>query len=352
MTIYIILYLVIVSLVFLENRAKTIILSGRKIETRKLSFVIIFMFILALGICKSEYLGPDAQNYYSNYFVPAAGMSPFEAVRSYTDTGYILLNWLITHIYCNYWFFTSCVFAIAFGILSFVIYKESSSVAMSFLVYVCLGLLNSDFVHFRFCIAVSIALLGIYALKKEKLVLYAVIIFAASLFHQTALEMLLLYPICIKWKPDMRAAVKFAYIIGSIAAARFFIGLLIRFYMKDDYSDRLFANEGYALLAFYIVMFFVSYLFDKNRKNEKRETQIYREGAYFVIYNQILATGLAILNRMTLYGIAYCMLYFAEINHKTKSKMLYAAAMSVLLGFIYFYQLLESGIVPYISHFG
>lgn len=351
MIIYIILYIVIVILLFLENRFKTVILSGRKIETRKLSFIIISLFILVLGIGKSEYLGPDAQNYYSNYFLPSAGMSPLEAVNSYTDAGYILLNFLITHTFCNYWFFTSCVFTIAFGIIAFVIYNESSSVAMSFLVYVCLGLLNSDFVHFRFCIAVSIALLGMYAIKKERLALYAVIIFTASLFHQTALEMLLLYPICVKMKTNMRAAVKFVYITGSITAAKFFIGLIIRFYMKDNYSDRIFANEGYSLLLFYTVMFFISYIFDKNRENDKKEMRIYREGAYFVIYNQILATGLAILNRMTLYGIAYCMLYFSEINHKTKSKTLYAAAMSVLLGFIYIYELLDSGIVPYISHF-
>lgn len=89
---------------------------------------------------------------------------------------------------------TNLVISIAFGMY---VWRNSRNIVFSYFIYICLGLWGITFFILRQTIAMAILLFAFEFLKRKSLVPFLVCTFAASLFHQTALIFLLLYPISL-----------------------------------------------------------------------------------------------------------------------------------------------------------
>lgn len=351
MKIYIILLAFILLNIFLEVSFSYLIISRVKINTRKLSFFLCFISILIIGLMRSEYLGVDVANY-RNYFLrfyPSKDITFFLLNFKY-DIGYVLLNKFVRLFTSNFRIFENIVFCISFCIFSYIIYKKSSYPALSFLVYIGLGFLGTNLCILRQSIACSICFLGFDFLKRNKKLLYFLLIFLAISFHKTAIFFILSYVITeTKYKKIMLIK-KNIFILIAILGSMYVIPHLYKFY-SNDYSNTSVSGNGYNLLLFYItVSFILSIIIDQ--KNVRDEIKDY-EGSFGSIYLQIGALSFSLFARVTRYFELIYTMSVPNIIYRSKYSRFYAFVFSIIFSTLYIYGLIKDGcqIVPYVFFF-
>lgn len=69
MKVYLLIYLVTIILCIIETNLEYVTIGVRKISTSVFSTIIIYPYILLLGVLRSEVLGVDTLNYKNNYWV-------------------------------------------------------------------------------------------------------------------------------------------------------------------------------------------------------------------------------------------------------------------------------------------
>lgn len=115
-------------------------------------------------------------------------------ITEYSNIGFILLIKILNSLNLNYisLFFVSS-FIIILGVYNFII-KNSKYYEISIYIYITLGLLLSGFNVIRQWMACSIFLIAWEFIKKRDFKRYFIYILIASLFHASALFLLLVYP--------------------------------------------------------------------------------------------------------------------------------------------------------------
>lgn len=351
MKIYIILLAFILLNIFLEVSFSYLRISKVKFNTRKLSFFLCFMFILVIGLMRDENLGVDVYNY-KNYFLrfyPSKNIRFFILNFKY-DFGYVILNKFVRLFTNNFRIFENIVFFISFGIFSYIIYRRSKYPALSFLVYLGLGFLGTNLCILRQSIACSICFLSFDFLKRNKKILYFVLIMIAISFHKTAVFFVLSYIITgFNYKKIMLIK-KNVLILVSILGSMYIIPHMYKFY-SNDYSNTSVSGSGYNLLLFYIfVSFVLSIIIDhKNLKDEIKEY----ECSFGSIYLQIGALTFSLFSRVTRYFELIYTLSVPNISYRSKYSKFYVLVFSIIFSVMYIYGLIRDGcqIVPYVFFF-
>ena len=82
MMVYIIIFLITIVLCGFEANLKYITIGGNKVAIKQISFWIIYIYLLILGICRNEFLGADSSSYKiyywdGNYSAPRLGYINF-----------------------------------------------------------------------------------------------------------------------------------------------------------------------------------------------------------------------------------------------------------------------------------
>ena len=125
MTIYIVLWILIVLLCFLEVNCDVLKMSRYTIvRTRQFSFWIIYFFVLLMGIFRQELLGVDVINYRSDFFYYGKQSFSFIIRNIIDDNGYYLLNKIVYMFSNDFWLFKAILYFITFTLFSYVIYKK------------------------------------------------------------------------------------------------------------------------------------------------------------------------------------------------------------------------------------
>lgn len=190
----------------------------------------------------------------------------------------------------------------------FFIYKNSKNKLLSILIYISIGSFAINQSALRQVLAVSIVTFSFdFVIKKKKIPFLLSIIFA-SLFHYTAITALLIYP-AYNW--SLRKISKKIFWPCIFIVSTLIGGLIMQIIMQFDkyksYADTEFiiGNTGYRLLVLYIVIGLTIYLLlvylckEKATENEKRLLNVFM----LCITFQILATQVAIMNRVTSYFV-------------------------------------------------
>ena len=89
---------------------------------------------------------------------------------------------------------TNAIITFAFGRY---VWRNSRNMAWSYFIYICIGIWGMTFYILRQTIALAILLFAYEFVKKQKLLPFLLLVALASLFHQTALAFLLLYPVSL-----------------------------------------------------------------------------------------------------------------------------------------------------------
>ena len=190
----------------------------------------------------------------------------------------------------------------------FFIYKNSKNKLLSILIYISIGSFAINQSALRQVLAVSIVTFSFdFVIKKKKIPFLLSIIFA-SLFHYTAITALLIYP-AYNW--NLRKISKKIFwpciFIVSTLIGSLIMQIIMQFDKYKSYADTEFiiGNTGYRLLVLYIVIGLTIYLLlvylckEKATENEKRLLNVFM----LCITFQILATQVAIMNRVTSYFV-------------------------------------------------
>ncbi len=163
-------------------------------------YVFLCMFVLFLvAALRHESVGGDIVNYITSY-EQYAKYSLKEILELYItddfkDPTYYLTGWLFSRIFHNpQWWLAFVAFAFC-GTLGRLIYKESKVPALSIIALMALGFYSFSMTGLRQTLAIVLVVFSYEPLKERKLILFVLLVFAASLYHQTALIFLMAYPI-------------------------------------------------------------------------------------------------------------------------------------------------------------
>lgn len=212
-------------------------------------------------------IGHDYSMYIESFF--RMGRDSFSNL-TYKDweIGFILLTKTIVFFTKNQTFFLMITSAISLAGPAYLIMRYSKNSLMSVALYLNLFFYYITFNFIRQAIAISIVCFAWTFLRKNKFIPYMLIIVLASLFHMTALIMIVVY-FLVKFKPGIRTLLFYAYLLlfYYILSDGLLNILLSR--IHTEYENSVFITNGvsfvYALLPVFICLLLVlSYRFIDN----------------------------------------------------------------------------------------
>lgn len=350
---YLLIYLVTIILCIIETNLEYVTIGVRKISTSVFSTIIIYPYILLLGVLRSEVLGVDTLNYKNNYWDVYKNLDLLNAIKYDSDVGYGLMNWGISRFTSDFWVFRAILFAITFSIISVWIWKYSKNVALSYFIFIALGFIGFDFTILRQALAVSLSVWSYKYLIERKTFKFVLIVLLAAFFHKTALIMLLIYPLLSKRVTELKKWIKIVYLIGAGSIVAIGGKVIATLYHRNDYTLDVNQGHGYSLLLFYIGIFLIVYFFIQ-RISQRDELLYEYDIAISSIYVQIIATSLSIFTRMLKYTTSYLFVLIPDVmdklDKKTKNVMLVVVILVMSVLFLKSHGA-EENIIPYMSHF-
>ncbi len=225
-------------------------------KIKNLVFVMIAFTQLFIIMAFRKQIGYD----YNMYAMGFRNMARdgFE-VLSYKDweSGFVVFTKLLGMInIMDYQWYMVILSIIAIVPAALFIYKNSEAPWISTILYVNMFLFFMSMNFLRQMIALSLLMLAWHFMKRNKFILYAVIIIIASFFHQTVLIMLPVY-FLVKMKPGLKELLVYGFILlWFYTASTNLIDLITSFY-HEEYSNSIFVRQGVAV-AYSILPVFIT----------------------------------------------------------------------------------------------
>lgn len=351
MTIYIVLWISIIICCFIEVNFDVIKFNRLRIKTRRISFLYLYLFILLIGVLRKEIFGVDVNGYRNRFFYDG-NRGFLEILKSKdVDIGFSLINKVIYLFTDDFWLFRAIIYFITFTLFSYVIYKKSKYISVSYLCYIGFGFLGYNFCIIRQAIAISICFVAFRFAKEKRPIKFIFYVFLACIFHQTAIFYILVYFISNDVFKDKFGFKKMAFVILAILAGNYILPFLYQF-NKNDYSTIVVSGTGYNMLVFYIIIIGgIGYLLTKIKDNDLKEEY---ETLCIAIYFQIDAIFFSLISRIVFYFNILLTIIVPNILYKYKKKNWLLFITIIICTFMYYLSLGERGgteIVPYLSIF-
>lgn len=296
-----------------ERNPKSRLTAQRKVITRPdpvLAVMLSLILILVAGLRHG--VGTDYWAYYRTRVTD--WQTVWNALIRYSEPGIRLLSKITRDISDTG---TGLIFLsalITIGIYCTVIYRHSPLYLVSMLVFLFLGDWAGSFNGVRQYLAAAILFAGHRLILERKLAPYLAVVFLASLFHRTALVMILPYFLFTR-KPDMTQLVILA--VGALVIRLSYdlvfslIGNLKNTIidLQDDYMTRDINPLRIAVCFIPIVLYFLS----GDRRNMNREQGFYINALFFNAFAMLASAGSAYLGRIGLYTGATVALGYAHL---------------------------------------
>lgn len=282
-----------------------------------LSFFIIFALLLFL---RDVSCGTDLKNYQS-MFTNTSHMSFSEVYRNYSEeTGYFLLNKAISALGDFRLLLIVCAIISLVPIAIF--YKrETTNPYLTIILFVTVAPFPMFFSGLRQTVAMAFAVPIWYCAKNKKLILNFILVFLATLFHSSALVLLLIYPIYyVKITKRWLLFVIPSMILGFVYRETLFtLGLV---YAKDHYIElysNIFDTGGYTMLLLLILFAIFSYvILDENRAD--RDTLALRNMLLVIVFIQFFATISTIAMRLNYYLLIFVPILIPKVISCARSR--------------------------------
>lgn len=263
------------------------------------------------------------------------------------ELGWIYFNKIVSLIYTNFQFFLAITAFVILGTIGYVIYKYSSNVYLSCLVFCTFGLYHFFFSGLRQGVAVSLSFLSYYFLDRKKYLCYIVLVLLATTFHSSALVFFIAYPLSkIEISPK-----KGLLFLGGLFCTIPFLSTIINFTTSLLFSGKYqhYENEGGAITMFliYALLYILSLCVDANRVVKIRG---------FILF-AVLGQSLGIISstsmtRIAFYFSVFFVLLIPELVYKFFGKQFnsFGTFLVSLLFVLFFYITTKDGyldVIPY-----
>lgn len=222
----------------------------------------------------------------------------------------------------DYDFYMVILSVIAIVPTAIFIYKNSKVPWISTILYVNMFIYFMSMNFLRQMIAISILYLAWECMKKKRFILYALLIIAASFFHQTILIMLPVY-FLVKMSPGIKELIMYGFILlWFYAASTNAIELVTSFY-HEEYTNSIFVKEGVSLIYAILPIIIVACAFILSKA---KTIELSKENKYLINLSLIGAIMMltmskhSIIERLSYYFIPFMILLVPVIYKSLKTR--------------------------------
>lgn len=316
-------------------------IKDRKLNNRKLWISILIIPLFLLTAFRGLDVGNDTYNYYLS-FNSLSNENLFSPINSRLEIGYVLLIRLFGMLDINYFIFQVCISIFVYISIAVFIYKYSSNKSLSIFIFITMRMMFGSMNITRQYIAIAIILYSFKYLINRNLIKFSIIVLIASLFHETAIIFLIIYPISyIKLTNRRIILILTMFLIINITFARY-ISLLTNFLgVYDNYlNSKYFDLEGNVAVYFQLginIAFFILALTAKKYRDEILKKEKNRDKkSLMLFYTSLLAVGLgivglksAIIDRLVLYFSIFSIVYIPNTLSYIRNKKI-----TLMIGYI------------------
>ncbi len=246
------------------------ILLNFKIKNRKAETIIVGLVVWSLLGLRSAECGGDILGWkdtiegacYYNVFKWTADCNFNECLALTSSTsqevGWLILNWAVSHIFNCFTFFLMVISAVQVGIMGYVLYKNSSNITLSFIIFLCFGLFIFYCSGIRQATAICLVLMAYELIKNKKHIVPFLIILIASSIHTSALVALIAFFVVNSKISKKVGSFLVVGIIAIIPFLRYLVPAITSFLFVGRYQN--FVNEGgaYTMFVVYVLIFITS----------------------------------------------------------------------------------------------
>ncbi len=322
------------------------ILLPKNKETEKASkwFMILCSIAVMLFVgLRSRYTGSVDTSNYARIFERLRGVSfsrailiPGQTIGDFIseEGGFTLYMWAIAQLFDNAQPFIFISSAITTLLVGRFIYKNSDDEVVSWIAYICLGLMTFNMNGMRQSLAMAICLVSYDFAKEKKFLKFFLTVFLAFLFHKTAFIFLLVYPLC-NYKPSNIKNTVLGGLTGLfLIFSRQLAALYDEWAGKNYAADESFDSGGEVVVAIYILLIALSVLyvcFFKGKESASVRNLAILLGAGFVFYfSRYISTQM--FERVSYYFFYFSLLLFPKLKDlfNEDSKPLYKVILICL----------------------
>lgn len=336
----------------------TAILALTKLKERDLIFVsIVSVQLIILSSFRSSLVGSDTINYINRFLIIAATEwknVPYLSDLVDFENGFILMNKLIGSISTNQVFFLAVNSLVIIIPLSIYIYKKSTSVWLSFFIFIGLGFWGDSMNILRQMLALVVLVRSLQYVEKKQLFRFVIAVLIASTLHISAIAFFVVYPLSyIRINRTYLIGVLIASVATYLVADKIIIFLLSVLGYQYHFA-RIGTSSGGGMLLMLMMFAFVA-LYARDEAIEKhKDFDLYLHLLFVGILLNILAINFALAGRAMIYFTIHNIILIPKVLDSIYRPFdKYVGTIIVVIGVLYFYlfRLLVvdvSGVVPYI----
>lgn len=229
-------------------------------DGRKCFCFIVFLLLFLLSALRGETVGGDLKRYIPefNYIASVTNVIDFIKEASHEPL-YLLYIKMLSFISDS----PRC-FLVGTSLLSlagpmYMFYKHSNDPISSILIYFGMGYYTNTFNNVRQSLALSIVFFSISYLINRDFRKYLLLVLVATLFHYSAIIMLVLYPLSSRYY-SIKRLLLYSFIgitLASLLSSGLFRYIALNFLVKYDPEAILeeTSGGGYGMFAIYFVIF-------------------------------------------------------------------------------------------------
>ena len=239
------------------------------------------------------------------------------------ETGFIVFTKLLGLIPgMDYQWYMIVLSVIAILPAAIFIYKNSEMPWLSTVLYVNMFMFFMTMNFLRQMIAVSLVMLAWHFMKRNKFIIFALIILLAFFFHQTVIVMIPVY-FLIKIKPGIRELLIYGFILLWFYTASTNLFDLITTFFHEEYKDSVFIQQGvsfvYMILPVFITV--IAFILIKTQTiNLTNENKYLTNLTFIGTLMMVTMSKHSIIERLSYYFIIFMILLVPVIYQSLKTK--------------------------------
>ncbi len=317
-----------------------------KERSRRLVFLgIVFVQFTLLAWQREFTVGQDTLAYY-HAFIDLSNISFGEALTYAWEPGYVMWNWIVSH--SGFDFHAYLLFTGAFIYYSFsrFVYRYSSCVWLSVIIFIAFGYYFGSFHILRQYIALAIVLYSYDYILKRKLISFVTLVFIASLFHMSAIAFIPTYYICHK---NMRIPI-LTLVFGVCLTLAFYFGDIIMEYIvvSEKYASIYLgeadaAGRGYSMLVLVVAIMALALIFKPHDLDDRKSVFYW---IFFIsVCVQPFATIVSMVSRGMLYWLISVTVFLPLIINSIKDKRIRLLSYIIVsVGLIVFFEFITNSL--------
>lgn len=352
------IYYVLVFLPIIYYFVGKFVIKDNKVKEK--SFIFFFLIFLILLSLRSVFCGTDLLNY-QGIFNYTSNLSFFNLIENYSNNNFLfyVLNKLSFILNNDFQFFIFiCAFISVVPIL-FLYKKYSSDFLLTIALFLTIAPFQIFFSGLRQALALGFVALSFHFIKNKKCIYFIFTIIIASLFHQSAIYCIILYPlyytnISKNWLLLVIPVICLSFVFKTQVFS-FLINIVASSYFEK--YNIIEANGAYSI--FILLFIFLIYSFIIPNKNKlDRDFIGLRNFLLLATLIQVFVSINPIIMRINYYLLLFIPLLIPKIkeyvnSYNLKSVNFISLFLIIFLLFYYFYNAYNGSdalnIYPYIS---